>query len=296
MCCAGSGVDDRCTPVSTWETRRGRRRSAKLAAVSVRAEQVSRRVDHVVIEADDEEELFSFFTDVLGLPTAWPVAKWGFIHEGGVGVGNCNLGCNHTLDPNADPTPTVRAIALEPAGALPAVVEELERRGLTLTEPMASGPIALPDTEPFAPWQRGWTTVMIFGAPLDPLPFICAYDHDVEERARAEGVTFDATHGGAFGITDLRAVIVHTDDVDGVTASWATLLGHEALKDNAVLALPEGPELRIRHGTSPPALVFGVRSVDDAAGAARSLGISCESGEQIRLDPADALGLDIRLE
>jgi hypothetical protein len=264
--------------------------------VKGRLDQVGRRVDHVVIETGDEEALFSFFIDVVGLPMAWPVAQWGFIREGGVGVGNCNLGCNHVLDPNSDPTPTVRAVAFEPAAEVPAIVAELQQRGLAPTEPVASGPIDLPDTEPFAPWQRGWTNVMVLGGPLSPLPFICAYDHDVVERARAERMRLDATGGGPLGITDLRALVIHTDDVDAAAATWAALLGPTALVGSAVLALPGGPELRIRAGASPPALVFGVRSVSDAAAGARELGIGCEPGEQIQLDPADALGLDIRLE
>ena len=257
---------------------------------------IANRIDHVVIEAADEQQLFSFFTDVLGLAVAWPVAQWGFISEGGVSVGNANLGCNRTLDPNSDPTPQARAIAFEPAAPLPAIVDELHARGLAPTEPMASGPLDLPGDGPFAPWQRGWTNVMVLGGPLSPLPFVCAYDHDVAERARAERARFDAGGGGPLGIVELRAVVVHADDVESTAAEWDSLLGPGSIVRPGVLALSTGPELRVEAGDAAPALVFGVASVGRALTAARGLGIARAAGEHVRLEPADVLGLDLRLE
>lgn len=255
-----------------------------------------RRIDHVVVEAGDEQALFDFLTTALGLPTAWPMAEWGLIHEAGVGLGNCNIGCNHPLDPNSDPAPAVRAIAFEPTTNVGDVVAELQRRGLSPTEPMASGRIDVPDEEPFLPWQRGWTNVLVLGGPADPLPFVCAYDHDVASRAHDERARFDAAGGGRLAITGLRAVIVHTDDVDREAASWAALL-RPALSDRpGVFELASGPELRIEPGAGPPALLLGVSSMTTAVEALDSLGIGHEDrAGVVRLQPADTMGLDLRL-
>ena len=142
----------------------------------------------------------------------------------------------------------------------------------------------------------GWTNVLVLDDALHPVPFICAYDHDVAERVAADQAMLDDTGGGPLGITGLRAVVVHVGDVDAAAAAWARLLGNDARIGHA-LALPAGPELRFEPGSEPPALVFGVRSLDDATSEAGALGVGCDTvGTGARLDPGCCLGLDLRLE
>ncbi len=250
----------------------------------------------MVVEVGDEQALFEFLTGTLALPTAWPMAQWGLIREAGVGLGNCNIGCNHPLDPNSDPSAAVRAIAFEPASAIVEVVAELRRRGLSPTEPIASGPIDVPQEEQFDPWRRGWTNVIVMGGPLDPLPFVCAYDHDVVARLHDEQARFDDLGGGRLGVTGLRAVIVHTDDVDREAASWAALLGPATSGRPTAFKLTSGPELWIEPGEGPPALLLGVRSMKPAIEALDSLGIGHEDRTgDVRLQPTATMGLDLRL-
>jgi hypothetical protein len=255
-----------------------------------------RGVDHVVVEAGDEHALFDLLTGTLGLPTAWPMAQWGLVHEAGVGLGNCNIGCNHPLDLNSDPRATVRAIAFEPAGTIAEVVEELGRRGLSPSAPMWSGPIAVPEQEAFEPWRRGWTTVLVIGGPRDPLPFVCAYEHDTAARRHDDKARLDAVHGGPLGITGLRAVIVHADDLHQEAEAWTALVGSPLGDRPTAFEMMNGPEVRIESGTGPPALLLGVRSMRTALDALDSMGFGHEErSDHVRLEPAALMGLDIRL-
>ena len=48
-----------------------------------------RRIDHIMIRADDPAKLHSFFTEVLRLPVAWPMmSPREGVATGGVGFGN----------------------------------------------------------------------------------------------------------------------------------------------------------------------------------------------------------------
>src|SRR5687767_4482425 len=51
-----------------------------------------RRIDHIMIRADDPGPVFAFFTDVLQLPVAWPMMRpRDGVATGGVGFGNVNV-------------------------------------------------------------------------------------------------------------------------------------------------------------------------------------------------------------
>ena len=254
-----------------------------------------RRIDHVLVEAADEDALVAYLTDELGLPLAWPVAQWGFIREGGVGLGNANVGCNHQLDPNSDPKATLRALAFEPAGSVDAAIAELGRRGLGSTDAMPTGPLDLPDELAFAPWRAGWTVAMPIGAPWDPVPFLCAYNHNVDERRRDDQAGLDAVDGGRLGVVELRAIVVPVDDTERAQAEWAALLSPIPQSQPGHFQPADGPAMIVRAGKGPAALLLGVRSLSAAERALRDIGIGYTGRDELRLDPADALGLDIRL-
>jgi hypothetical protein len=254
------------------------------------------RIDHVVVEAGDEHALFDFLTDRLGLPVAWPMAHWGLIHEGGVGFGSCNVGCNHPVDPASDPSATIRAIAFEPAESLAGAMATLEQRGVALTPPMPSGTIDVPDEPPFLPWKRGWSNALVLSEGLQPTPFLCAYDHDVDVQREASQAHFEGADGGPLGITEIHRVIIHTDDVAGTCDLWRVLLGEPI--EQCLFDFRDRPGVRIHRGTGPPALVLGVRSTTVASAGLDELGIEHHidsSTLEISLNPADLLGLDIRL-
>lgn len=254
------------------------------------------RIDHVVVEAADEQALFDLLTGDLGLPVAWPVAQWGLIHEGGVGLGNCNLGCNHPFDPASAPGATVRALALEPAAPLADALASLERRGVAVTEPMPSGTIDVPDEPMFDPWRRGWHNALVHTAGMHPTAFVCDYDHDTAARRRQDRARLDTANGGRLGVTDLRQVVVHADDVDAAVEMWRPLLGDP--HEHGTFSPGDGPQVSFRQGSEPPALLLGVGSIAAAGAALGRLGIGHSldgtTGE-VHLDPDDVGGLDLRL-
>jgi hypothetical protein len=54
------------------------------------------KIDHVGVCMPGVEEAFRFCHDRLALPVAWPFARYGAAHTGGIGLGNLNL---EFLDP-----------------------------------------------------------------------------------------------------------------------------------------------------------------------------------------------------
>lgn len=254
------------------------------------------RIDHIVIETVDEERLFSFLHGVLGLPTAWPLAQWGALREAGVGAGNCNIGCNHRINPAGPSAPTLTMIALQPKEPLDAVHAELGRRGLQPSEPSAGNALDLPAEAAFEPWRQGWAISVVWSGPEFPMAFFCAYAHDMDARASSEREAFEASGGGPFGITGLNAVVIRTPDPPHAARAWANLLGDGALAAEDLLRTPGGPELRLRPGEPGAGLVFGVRSLDQAASAAAERQLPHQAGPRIQLDPRGCLGLDIAFE
>jgi hypothetical protein len=212
------------------------------------------RIDHIVIEAGDEQAVFDFFHITLGLPIAWPMAQWGPIHEGGINLGNCNIGCNHKLDPNAPDEPRIAAVAFEPHGGIDRALAAMDDLGLDHTPPMPSGPI---DGAP-EPWKAGWTNALILNP--TPISFLCEYNHDANARRRAEAEAF-AAHPNPLGICGLRAIGLDTSDMDG----WRALTRGVA-DDVSIICDATGRDAY--YGLS-----FYVESLDGATAEAERLGI-----------------------
>jgi hypothetical protein len=219
------------------------------------------RVDHVVIEAGGEQAVFDFFHATLGLPVAWPMAQWGMIHEGGINVGNCNIGCNHKLDPNSPDEPRIAAVAFEPQGGIESALRELDARGLAHSDALPSGEIDVP----FEPWNAGFTNALIFNP--TPLSFICEYHHDTAQRRRAQEEAF-AAHPNPLGITGVEGVWCNTTQVN----AWDVFFSDGP---------PDGPWIAWDDsiGAGSPSdewwdLMFRVDSLEKAATAARRVGLS----------------------
>lgn len=247
--------------------------------------QVFSRIDHVVIEGEDEQAIFDFFHERLGLPVAWPMAQWGPIHEGGINVGNCNIGCNHKLDPSSRDEPQIVAVAFEPHQGLDQALRALDSMGLAHSGPLASGPIDLP----YAPWNAGWTNAIV----LEPAPlsFLCEYHHDVVERRRADADALAASPN-PLGIRG----ILNTHSNTTAFGVWESLLadGNGSIEgphfdyDDSIGA---GVDLDYYWG-----LTLQVGSLDRAARARRDLGISFQEGissgrlDNLQLAERDSLG------
>ena len=245
--------------------------------------QVISRIDHVVIEAEDERAVFDFFHERLGLPVAWPMAQWGPIHEGGINIGNCNIGCNHKLDPNSPDEPRIVAVGFEPHGGLNAALGALDLMGFEHSEPIPSGEIDLP----YAPWNAGWTNVMLFRP--TPVSFLCEYHHDAAERRRA-AIEALAASPNPLGIRGILNTHSNTTDWPG----WELLLADGYGTDEGTYfdyddSIGAGVDEDYYWG-----LTFDVASLDQAASALGNLGIGFQEGiaNWDGLDRLDSLQLN----
>jgi hypothetical protein len=52
---------------------------------------LARQVDHIMINSGEPEQLFRFFSEKLGFPTAWAFQSYGTFSSGGLGFGNVNI-------------------------------------------------------------------------------------------------------------------------------------------------------------------------------------------------------------
>src|SRR5918993_6034798 len=119
----------------------GQRRTLSLAATTIALAFASfdtaaqptaspiRRIDHIMIRADDPAKVFAFFTDVLQLPVAWPLmSPRDGVATGGVGIGNVNVEAIRFPGQKSQPsTAQLLGFAFEPA-PLAASLAELDRR------------------------------------------------------------------------------------------------------------------------------------------------------------------------
>ncbi len=90
-----------------------------------------RQVDHVMIRTGDPGKLYAFFTEVLQLPVAWPLATRGGVTSGGVGFGNVNVeAIQFPGKVDKASQPQLVGFGFEPS-PLRECLAELDRRGIT---------------------------------------------------------------------------------------------------------------------------------------------------------------------
>ena len=91
-----------------------------------------RRIDHIMIRADDPAKVYAFFTEVLRLPVAWPLmSPREGVATGGVGFGNVNVEAIRFPGQKGQPSRAqLLGFGFEPS-PLAASLAELDRRGIT---------------------------------------------------------------------------------------------------------------------------------------------------------------------
>jgi hypothetical protein len=92
-----------------------------------------KRVDHIMVRTDQPAQLYAFFTEVLQLPIAWPLATRGQVTSGGAGFGNVNIEAIRFPGQPSSPAQLV-GFGFEPI-PLPECVRELARRGIRYGDP-----------------------------------------------------------------------------------------------------------------------------------------------------------------
>ena len=261
-----------------------------------------RQVDHIMIRTANPPDLFTFFTETMRLPVAWPLTspREG-VMTGGVGVGNVNL---ETIQfpGQTEQQPRLLGFAFEPP-ALDESLRQLTRRGLAAgvgREIVGSRPDG----------SRGvlWTNVTLqqFSDSDNPAHgtvhvFLSEYSPayvDVGLRRERLRQQLAASGGGTLGVVDVREVVVGVRDLERARRLWQRLLEPVQPSRPNTWQVGDGPAVRL---VSAPqdrmqALVIRVASLDRAKAFLRDNRLlGAETEGQVTIDPSKIGGLDLRL-
>src|SRR5262245_12008070 len=212
-----------------------------------------RQIDHLYTALDDAPGAFSYLTEVLHLPEAWPLAEYGLFASGGVCLGNVNL---EVLKAN-DMMPSQRAqrparvtgIAFEPAGEIDAAIASLEARGIAHTPAM---PFVVPGGI-----SPAWTIVGFEVTEVTEGTFICKYHFNIGARRQLLADQLSERHGGLLEIVSVSEIVVGARDLDECVRKWSHLLGPPA--EDLVWRVGDGPAVRVTPSEADRVEHLGVR-------------------------------------
>lgn len=260
-----------------------------------------RRIDHIMIRLDDPAQLYSFFTETLRLPVAWPLATRGDVASGAVGVGNTNL--EAIKFPGQKPSHAqLVGFAFEPS-PLSECLDELDRRGITYGEP-----------RPFVLTEQGGTVKTLFtnvtlrqfsdtDRPVDATIHIFLSEYspayvDVEKRRARLRRELQESGGGPLGITGVKEVIVGATDLEDASRLWKKLLGPNAPSAPGLWPVGDGPAIRVVRAKENKlqGLVISVVSLPRAKAFLRERRLLGRvTTKRIRIDSSKIQGLNIQL-
>jgi catechol 2,3-dioxygenase-like lactoylglutathione lyase family enzyme len=207
---------------------------------------IVRQVDHILLRTDDAQRVFSFFTEALALPVAWPLFTYRGFTSGAVGFGSVNL---EILQPVEGDTPAfARApgtypigIAFEPI-AVESAVRELDARGIGHSVPFEDG----------INEAIRWTSIDLTGPAECPVLLLVKYGFDQEARRAGLGREVVGTQGGPLGVIAPAELELGVQDLDAAMARWGSLLGQVELEGDA----------RVWRGGSGPLIRFSASDDD----------------------------------
>lgn len=254
------------------------------------------KIDHIVVQTENPEQLFSTMAETFGLPIAWPMAIYPGFTTGGIHAGNVNI---EFLDfdraQNARLSDAnVSGIVFEPT-ALGENVSELKSRGADPGEP-----------EPQYQKLNGtntkvWTNIMLNGLfGQDYIVYLVEYSPDYISRL-SERLPEKPEPLGKIGLLSVKEIIVETTDINKTRNTWQKFLGNSTparANTSDSWQIGAGPAIRLVQGerNSIKSMVWRVESLVRAKaflGEMNMLGRSLE--KEISVDPAKVQGLDIRL-
>lgn len=230
---------------------------------------IYRAIDHVMIRLISVDQLFSLFSNVLGLPVSWPLQRSSFATFGWINVGNTDLelwaaASNSDLPYDCQP-PLFHGFALDPV-ELSSNISKLAELGIACKTP-----------RPYQTTNEHGLTVTNFtnSVVLDLSSetcciFFCDWDKNgsifpwkerltsVERRARDQDA-FEQCKGGALGIVGLSQIELCLQNLSDATTKWCAMTGSDsmpiALIDETILELSAGKHNVIQ------SLTFEVRSL-----------------------------------
>lgn len=293
-----------------------------------RSEPLVRCVDHLTVRVGDNyEQAFSFFTETLGLPVAWPIAERypnGPVRfrSGGIAAGSINIEIFSAAS-NPPPDAQFYSVAFEPVGPVEYTIDELNRRNIE-----HSPPLAIPQ-DVFGEVGKLWTLVFLgglFNGDLSALPplrdglsgssilddrfdrafrrgmaFLCVYNntvYDVEEQRRRLRTALDERAGGRLGLIDTQEVVIGASDLATAREDWRRVMSPLPEPEVGVWSPLQGPAIRLVSAAEDGliAITWKVASLDQAATFLSERGmLGRSSGTSLEIDPATSHRLRIRL-
>jgi catechol 2,3-dioxygenase-like lactoylglutathione lyase family enzyme len=261
-----------------------------------------RQLDHVMIRTGDPGKLFAFFTEVLQLPVAWPLATRGGVTSGGVGFGNVNVEAIHFPGQGDKALPQLVGFGFEPS-PLRECLAELDRRGITY------GP-----QRPIVSTRQDGSTQTLFtnvtlrqfsdtDGPADATihVFLSEYSPtyvNVEQRRARVRSELLAGGGGSLGVDSVKEIVVGVRDLKTARTLWQKLLDPTPSSASSTWQIGGGPAIRLVRAEDNvvQSLVVSVTSLQRAKAFLRDQGLlGLDSGEEATLDPSKIDGLNIRL-
>jgi len=260
-----------------------------------------RRIDHIMIRADDPAQVFRFFTEVLRLPVAWPMmSPREGVATGGVGFGNVNVeAIRFPGQKSQTGKGQLLGFAFEPS-PLAECLAELDRRGIRYSElrPLIStGPdgsrktlwtnVTLPQ---FSDGEAADATMHVFLSEYSP-----TYTNvdQRRERLRRQLAEID---GGPLGVEAVKEVVVGVTDMEVALGLWQKLLDPTPLSGPSMWQVSDGPAIRLVPAKENTArgLVITVQSIARAKTFLRERGLlGTHSEKEATIDPSKIHGLNI---
>jgi hypothetical protein len=224
------------------------------------------RVDHVYVESDKAQSLFTFFKETFELPESWPFSDRGTHASGGLWLGNTVLEFA-TFPHNGDkPVKTkFRGIAFEPAGGADETAAELTKRYISRMEVknnMRQGP----DGQMRVAWS-------ILGLkdfpPIEADIFFVDYKFRKFAAAKYKAVDDELAerNRGSLGIVGAAEITVGVQALEEARSKWGALLAPAPQISDDAFVFESGPRIHLVRAESPgiQGIVLKVCSLDRAA-------------------------------
>jgi len=262
-----------------------------------------RRIDHIMIRADDPAKLYAFFTDILQLPVAWPMMRpREGVATGGVGFGNVNVEAIRFPGQKSQPSRAhLLGFGFEPS-SLAECLAELDRRAISYGERrplIATGQDGSKSTlwtnvtlRQFSDGEAADATMHVFLSEYSP-----AYVN-VEQRRERLRRQLSESGGGPLGVEAVKEVIVGVTDLATARGLWQNLLAPAPLSGTSTWQVGDGPAIRLLQAEEnrTHGLVIGVASLPKAKAFLRERGLlGIDSQQEATIDPSKIEGLNIRL-
>ena len=260
-----------------------------------------RRIDHIMIRADDPAKLYAFFTEILQLPVAWPMmSPREGVATGGVGFGNVNVEAIRIPGQKGQPSRAqLLGFGFEPS-PLAESLGELDRRGITygqLRPLISTGQDGSKNTlwtnvtlRQFSDGEAADATMHIFLSEYSPTYVNVERRRELLRRQLAE------SGGGPLGVEAVKEVIVGVTDLEAARGLWQKLLDPTPLSSSSTWQVGDGPAIRLLQAAenTTHGLVISVASLPRAKAFLREKGlIGADSEEEATIDPSRIHGLNI---